>query len=252
MDLRVFYILHKFVETKTRREKFFSTTIFAFCVHSIKWTGFSKVLGKTYWLLWALRCLTAMNHFLFLAGPGRGHNVFKGSKWQRSWSPKQASCDNFIMDEFSLGWTLGTTNWPQFFYYCYSNFQIFPAPRTPGPNFYLEATQTYFEDVLIIILCVFSSACLAPTRRSYLKRGRSRPQTPAQLCWARMFRYLGHDANKHSGVGFKRLRLPILNYPCKGGYNAIWRIGSCCLPGAAAVCQLGYPKTDVSTDSMPR
>lgn len=45
--------------------------IFAFCVHSIKWTGFSEIMGKSYWLLWALRCLTAMSHFLFLAGTGK-------------------------------------------------------------------------------------------------------------------------------------------------------------------------------------
>lgn len=69
------------------------------------------------------------------------------------------------MDEFSLGWTLGTGNWPGFFYYYYSDYQISPAPRIPGPKFYLETAQTYFEDVMIIILCVFSSVCLVSARR---------------------------------------------------------------------------------------
>lgn len=186
------------------------------------------------WLQWIIFCS--------LLDQGRGHFVFIGSKWQRSWSPKQAGCDNCTMDEFSLGWTLETGNWPRFFVYCYFNYQIFPAPRIPGPKFYLESAQTYFEDVMIIILCVFSSAHLAPDRRNGLKRGRSRSQTPAQLCWARMFRYLGHDTNKHSGVGFKRLRLSVLNYPCKGGYNATGPIGYCCPPGAAALCHWGTPR----------
>lgn len=67
-----------------------------------------------------------------------------------------------------------------------------------------------------------------------------------------MFRYLVHDPNKHSGVGFKRLRHPTLNHPCKGGYNTIGSIGYRCLPGVAAICQLGFPKLDLSIDSMVR
>lgn len=79
------------------------------------------------------------------------------------------------MDEFSLGWTLGTGNWPGFFYYYYSDYQISPAPKIPGPKFdlgtYFEA-QTYFEDATIIILCVFSSACLVSARRNaFVDRG---------------------------------------------------------------------------------
>ncbi|RMC16144.1 hypothetical protein DUI87_08358 [Hirundo rustica rustica] len=54
------------------------------------------------------------------------------------------------------------------------------------------------------------------------------------------------------GMDSKGSGPPILNYPCKGGCNAIGHIDYCCLPGAAAVCLLGYPKTDVPVDSMPK
>ena len=70
------------------------------------------------------------------------------------------------MDEFSLGWTLGTGNCAGFFYSCYFDYQISPAPRIPGPKSYLETAQTSFEDVMIIILCVFSSAYLVSARRN--------------------------------------------------------------------------------------
>lgn len=49
--------------------------------------------------------------------------------------------------------------------YCYSDYQISPAPRTSGSEFYLETAQTYFEDVMIIILRVSSSARLVFARR---------------------------------------------------------------------------------------
>lgn len=171
---------------------------------------------------------------------GRGHFVFTGSKWQRSWSPKQAGCDNCTMDEFSLGWTLETGNWPRFFVYCYSNYQIFPAPRIPGPKFYLETAQTYFEDVMIIILCVFSSAHLAPDRRNGLKRGRSRSQTPAQLCWARMFRYLGHDTNKQ-GLDSKGSGSQFSTIHARGGIMQLDLLGIAVLL-ELQLCVTGVPQ----------
>lgn len=73
---------------------------------------------------------------------------------------------------FHLAEHQGLETGPRFFYYYYSDYQISPAPRIPGPKFYLETAQTYFEDVIIIILCVFYSACLVSARRNaFVDRG---------------------------------------------------------------------------------
>lgn len=69
---------------------------------------------------------------------------------------------------------------------------------------------------MIIILCVFSSACLVSARRNaVVDKGSQMQVSKSSSALLRMFRYLVHDPNKHSGVGFKRLRHPTLNHPCK-------------------------------------